>query len=128
MSCPKCVGELVDVRYGDDILIQRCDTCAGLFCLPEMLDAMRREYLSEAVLDVGDPRIGSELDAVADIPCPRCGTCMTPSYDPKQIHIWYEHCAQCGGTWLDAGEFTDLKYETLMDRVRSFLRGKRPGS
>ena len=128
MNCPKCVGSLADVRYGDEILIQRCDQCAGLFCAPEMLEAMKREYLSEAVLDIGNPRVGSKLDKVDDIACPRCGICMTPTYDPAQTHIWYELCENCGSTWLDAGEFTDLKYETLMDRVRGFLRGKRPRS
>ena len=50
---------------------------------------------------------------------------MEPTYDPEQIHIWYEVCANCDGIWLDAGELTDLKYQTLMDRIKGLLR--RPG-
>jgi hypothetical protein len=30
--------------------------------------------------------------------------------------------------YFDAGEFTDLKYDTLMDRVRDFVKGARPGT
>jgi hypothetical protein len=30
--------------------------------------------------------------------------------------------------FFDAGEFTDLKYDTLMDRVRDFVKGSRSGS
>ena len=30
--------------------------------------------------------------------------------------------------FLDAGEFTDYKYETLLDKFRDLVRGKRAGS
>lgn len=127
MNCAKCDGTLVPQSYGDDITLHRCDTCAGLFVKPEVLDAMKTVRLSEAVLDTGDPQVGRELDALDDVVCPECGTCMTKTTDDRQTHIWYEQCPNCHGIWLDAGEFTDLKFETLLDRVRSLLRGRRPG-
>jgi hypothetical protein len=30
--------------------------------------------------------------------------------DHEQTHVWYGRCPVCNGTWLDAGEFTDLKH------------------
>ena len=48
--------------------------------------------------------------------------------DERQTHIWYEACAECGGMFFDAGEFTDLKYDTFMDRLRDLLKGKRPSA
>ena len=44
--------------------------------------------------------------------------------DPKQSHIWYETCVE-HGIFMDAGEFTDYKYETLVDKFRDFISGKR---
>jgi len=40
--------------------------------------------------------------------------------DPLQTHIEYEACSD-HGMYLDAGEFTDYKYETLMDIFRDFI-------
>jgi Zn-finger nucleic acid-binding protein len=51
---------------------------------------------------------------------------MDQTHDRTQKHIWFESCVQCEGMYFDAGEFSDLKYETLMDRVRDFIKGARP--
>ena len=42
--------------------------------------------------------------------------------DPEQPHMWYEECETCHYIFLDAGEFTDLKFKTLMDLVRRVFR------
>lgn len=128
MNCAKCSGTLEPQRYGDDIVVHRCDHCAGLFVKPDMLEAMKQARLSEAVLDTGDPKVGKTLDRVGDIACPECGQCMVPTADERQTHIWFERCPNCEGIWLDAGEFTDLKFETLLDRVRILLKGPRPAA
>lgn len=126
MKCAKCDGTMNAHTYGRKITVHRCDTCAGLFCKPDVLVEMKKEWMSEAVLDVGDPKVGSKLDKVADIHCPECDSVMEKTADEKQSHIWYEVCPNCDGLWLDAGEFTDLKFDTLMDRLRSLVKGKRP--
>ena len=41
--------------------------------------------------------------------------------DDEQRHVWYEECETCHGIFLDAGEFTDLKFKTLMDWVRGLF-------
>ena len=52
---------------------------------------------------------------------------MEKKTDEHQTHIWFEACPECGGMFFDAGEFTDLKYDTLMDRIRDFVKGPRKG-
>ena len=89
---------------------------------------MRKEWMSEAVLDSGDPRIGATFDKLADVRCPEDGTPMENTSDEQQPHVRYESCPQCSGLFFDAGEFTDLKYDSLMDRIRDFVKGSRPGS
>ena len=78
-------------------------------------------------LDTGDPEIGKRWNEVEDVDCPRCGTQMQKTSDPTQPHIWYEVCQTHGhGMFFDAGEFTDYKYETLLDKFRDLITGKRP--
>jgi hypothetical protein len=87
---------------------------------------MKQEWMAEAVLDVGSPSIGRKLNLIDDINCPEGHGLLDKSYDETQTHIWFETCPTCGGIFLDAGEFTDLKYHTLMDRVRGIVKGGRP--
>jgi len=126
MQCAKCQGTLEPKTYGRKITVHRCDQCAGLWCRPEVLVEMKREWMSEAVLDSGDPKVGRTMNDVDDIACPECGASMDKTFDERQTHIWYETCPACSNIFLDAGEFTDLKYDTLMDRLRGIVRGKRP--
>ena len=126
MECPKCPGSLEPKTYGRKITVHRCNECGGLLCKPETLLEMKREWMSEAVLDAGDPRLGKVLDQLDDIKCPECSTVMDKTSDERQTHIWYERCPSCGNLFFDAGEFTDLKYDTLMDRLRDLVRGRRP--
>ena len=126
MDCPKCAGTLEPKTYGHKIHVHRCNQCGGLWTKPHVLAEMKKEWMSEAVLDTGDPRVGTELDALDNIECPEGHGPMAKMVDEKQTHIWYEACEVCGGMFFDAGEFTDLKYETFMDRLRDLLKGRRP--
>lgn len=78
--------------------------------------------MSEAVLDIGDPAIGSRFNKAVNIYCPVGHGLMERRSDPEQPHIWYEECATCHHVFLDAGEFTDLKFKTLMDWVKKVFR------
>lgn len=125
MNCPKCPGTLEPKTYGRKITVHRCSDCGGLFCKPDVLLEMKKEWMADAVLDSGDPRMGKALDKVTDINCPNCNVPMDKTADERQTHIWFETCPQCSGVFLDAGEFTDLKYDTFMDRIRDLVRGRR---
>ncbi len=125
MNCPKCSGVLEPKTYGESIAVHRCNQCAGLWCQPSVVVAMKREWMAEAALDIGDPKIGAKLDSIENVQCPIGHGPMLKTADEKQTHIWYEACETCGGVFFDAGEFTDLKYETFMDRVRALVKGER---
>ena len=73
----------------------------------------------------GQDRVsGKRLDELNGEKCPHCGKLMEKVADPKQSHIWYETCAE-HGIFMDAGEFTDYKYETLVDKFRDLITGNR---
>jgi uncharacterized protein len=127
MHCPKCPGTLEPKTYGRKITVHRCNECHGLWCKPEVLVEMKREWMADAVLDSGDPSVGEKYNSMDEVDCPECGARMEKTADERQIHIWFERCPNGHGIFLDAGEFTDLKYDTFMDRIRGLIRGRRPG-
>ena len=123
IQCPKCGHGMEEVTYGQ-VTIDRCTNCQGLWFDTGEAEALKDRWMGEA-LDTGDPDIGKKWNEVEDVSCPRCGDVMEKTSDPTQIHIWYEICPK-HGMFFDAGEFTDYKYETLIDKFRGLITGKRP--
>jgi Zn-finger nucleic acid-binding protein len=111
-----------EVTY-QDITIDRCTHCQGLWFDGDEAQQLRKIEGSET-LDKGKSALGRKYDSVEDINCPRCGRTMEKSFLWKQTHIWYEICRE-HGIFMDAGEFTDFKFETLMDLFRGVVKGKR---
>ena len=124
MECPKCSGEL-ERKSTETITLDRCNSCMGLLITPEMLNEMLITPASEGLLDTGSPHLGKKYDAVDDIDCPICSITMSKIVDPIQTHIWMEECPKCLRIWLDAGEFSDLKFDTFSDKIKNLLKGKR---
>lgn len=123
MDCPKCHANMEEVTYGRDMTVDRCVNCKGIWFDTGEAERLKSKWMSEFV-DTGDPDIGKVHDKIEEVDCPRCGKRMEEVSDPRQPHIWYEQCAE-HGIYFDAGEFTDYKYETFLDKVRSLIKGRR---
>jgi Zn-finger nucleic acid-binding protein len=122
LQCPKCRHGMEEVSY-DNIQVDRCTHCQGLWFDGD--EAQRLKMLDGSeIVDIGKVSEGRKYDRVADINCPRCGDSMEKASDWKQTHIWYEVCRK-HGIFMDAGEFTDFKNDTLIDVLRSLIKGKR---
>ena len=122
LECPKCGHGMQEVTYGG-IAIDRCSHCQGLWFDTGEAESLKQRWMGE-VLDQGPASEGKKWDIVEDINCPRCGKQMHKTSDPDQPHIWYETCDE-HGLYMDAGEFSDYKHETLMDRFRLLIKGTR---
>ena len=123
LRCPKCNHGMEEVSY-EGITIDRCSHCEGLWFDGD--EVLRLKNIPGAeLLDTGNPKKGRKYNDHGDIRCPRCRKPMEKSAHWKQTHIWYESCRD-HGIFLDAGEFTDFKYETLLGRLRGLLKGRRP--
>lgn len=127
MDCPKCRATMNEqsLRTLQGLVtFDQCSSCHGLWFdtgeAEKLKDAWRPDFI-----DSGDPQKGKELNQVRDVDCPRCGKRMDQVSDPKQRHIQLETCRE-HGVFMDAGEFTDYKNETMMDIFRgvvSAIRG-----
>lgn len=119
IECPKCGHGMDEVSYGGDLLIDRCTNCEGIWFDKGEVGLLKSKWMGEA-LDTGKASDGKVWDEIEDVACPRCGQQMEKRQDQDQPHIWYEVCDD-HGMFLDAGEFTDLKHETMGDWFKRFF-------
>ena len=124
MKCPKCGGDMQSVVQ-DQIEIDRCSQCGGLWFDRSEVDRLRKAKGSAEAVDVGNAEVGEQQNQVGKIECPRCHTPMIRMVDLEQHHIWYEACTVCYGRFFDAGEFKDLQHETIFDFFRDLMTRER---
>jgi Zn-finger nucleic acid-binding protein len=101
------------------VIIDQCEGCKGLWFDNGEAEQLKKDWMAD-FLDSGDPEVGKTYNSVRDIECPRCGKPMKKINDPKQKHLEYEACEE-HGMFMDAGEFTDYKHETLLDIFRDVI-------
>ena len=120
MECPKCNAPMEEATYGRDMIVDRCTGCQGLWFDLGEAERLKGNWMSE-FLDSGEASVGKANNKITDCSCPRCGMKMEHIRDADQPHIGYEACPE-HGMYFDAGEFTDYKYETLLEKMGQFLR------
>ena len=118
MNCPKCKMRM-EVLTHAGVEIDRCTNCRGIWFDALELDELRARPGTE-IVDTGHEKIGAEYDEHRLTDCPKCGPrTMIHMVDARQAHITFEQCNVCGGTFLDAGEFRDMKEETFWEMMKS---------
>lgn len=124
MNCPKCQMAMETLTHAG-VEVDRCTNCRGIWFDAVELDELRSTPGAE-VIDTGNQNLGQEYNKQDRFPCPKCqGNTMIRLVDPQQPHIWFEQCKVCGGTFLDAGEFRDLREENIWDFFKSIRARKR---
>ncbi len=103
----------------ETVQIDRCSKCGGLWFDEFELDELKAKPGSEKV-DTGHAQRRNQ-SSQQQLKCPKCEALMLRMVDGEQPHIWYETCEVCGGSFLDAGEFKDMKRHNLIDRIKDVL-------
>lgn len=102
-----------------EVTVDQCTRCHGIWFDNGEAEILKEEWRS-LFLDTGDPKIGAIYNEIKEIDCPRCHARMHHQKDIRQNHIEYEVCLE-HGVFMDAGEFTDYKYDTLLDIFRDVV-------
>ena len=104
MQCPKCFSKDVEQVTCNDIVVDRCTSCGGLWFDRGEAEAMSEKWMAEFI-DTGDPSVGEAMDSIDVIRCPRCDKEMRRFFDVSGSQLQYEECDE-HGKFFDAGEFT----------------------
>jgi Zn-finger nucleic acid-binding protein len=120
LDCPRCrVGTLRELEIGE-VLIDRCDTCAGLwFDNDEVSDIAGLEGIGRRAEGILPPA----EEAVQEMACPRCPEVALRRLDidrddPGAPSLVVFRCVSCGGTWLDRGELSGFEDPHLPEYLR----------
>jgi Zn-finger nucleic acid-binding protein len=106
MYCPKCKTEPLAAYTIEDVTVDRCAVCAGVWFDAEELS----QLLSEEARHVAQLLKGT-VSAQADgqkADCPRDASKMMRVYSAIDHSVILDVCGECRGVWLDGGEFTKL--------------------
>ena len=106
MKCPKCKSETLVGFKIDDVAVDRCSSCDGIwFDAQELV-----ELLAEDAKHVASLRRGSVhevLDGKRGA-CPRDAGELLRVYSAVDRTVIIDACPECHGIWLDGGEFEKL--------------------
>ena len=121
ISCPKCNHTMNQLRVENDITVDRCVNCGGLF-----LDVFEKEYLVLAKqraeeVDLALTRQVDDMDQVRAITCPRDQSRMIHIQALENPDVGLETCTICGSVFLDAGELTQITKKSLLDRIKQAI-------
>jgi Zn-finger nucleic acid-binding protein len=110
MKCPACLNDLTEVQVGG----VNVDVCQG-GCGGTWFDAFELQRLEKLAISAGgsilnivrDPAV--QVDPGRKRECPRCsGIKLKRHFFSARRRVEVDHCPNCGGYWLDAGELAAI--------------------
>jgi len=103
MQCPKCPNQVLREKRvrNSTVTVDCCGACKGVWFDGGELEAV----MSVAAKKL---RVPPSAQQSAIQYCPRCPSPLFRFQYP-QTYVKIEMCKQCGGLWLDAGEFHEIK-------------------
>jgi hypothetical protein len=113
MKCPACGHVLTESQVGS-VTVDICQGgCGGIW-----FDAFELKKVDEEHEAAGEHLVNIKrgpvrrLDAVAKRACPRCDGVKLKRhlFNPKST-VEVDHCPNCAGYWLDAGELEKIRQE-----------------
>lgn len=120
MHCPKCEDSELVAQTIDGVEVDHCPGCEGTW-----FDASELR----ALLDSGNPHVSELLEEGQDperlnrlrARCPRDGQRLLAVLDARTHRTRLDLCRECGGVWLDGGEFRRLRETRPTLRLGDFL-------
>lgn len=109
LSCPKCKNQLSPLTQEADLIVDRCETCKGVWMDKGELERISGSDLSEEIYNHG-PFAGKT--------CPKCQVKMREVVIPTKSKLIIDVCGQCSGLWFDARELAQVQNFLRVERIR----------
>lgn len=118
MECPRCNVEM-ETLEGEDISLQRCAECSGVFIDPGDLNRILLRNGLQVLERLGGK---ANLEEMA-VSCPECsGVDLTVVEGNDKLGLRYETCESCGGIWLDLDVEPDADLESIESAIVEHFR------
>ncbi|MDD9946407.1 MAG: zf-TFIIB domain-containing protein [Myxococcales bacterium] len=120
MDCPKCPGKRLEPVSTEESLIglgsvpRRCAGCGGLWVSRAAVPALHESGVLEA--QQADAEADPEADRRNGV-CPEGHGIMARARVSWDDPYFVERCPSCDGIWLDAGEWSRLGADLLLDQL-----------
>ena len=109
MECPRCNVEM-ETLEGEDISLQRCAECSGVFIDPGDLNRILLRNGLQVLERLGGK---ANLEEMA-VSCPECsGVDLTVVEGNDKLGLRFETCESCGGIWLDLDVEPDATLQSI---------------
>lgn len=106
MNCPKCDDQMLTSTKVGELEVDHCNECGGLWLdqseLSQLLEANHgdvKSLLRGRDTTNANARRGN---------CPRCNKEMLRVTSALKKQVTVDSCPDCGGVWLDGGEFNQI--------------------
>jgi len=123
VNCPKCNDKLLGPLEVGDVMLDRCEECAGIWFDHGELEAIVGAEVASTLEPVDDPE-GSSVTK----PCPRCAVHMRPvsaAQDPSRP-VRVDRCPSCMGLWLDRSRLRAIEDSRIVQTARELFLGAEP--
>jgi|SRR5690242_20066072 len=106
MNCPRCETDTLVSFAIEDVTVDRCSNCAGVWFDAEELSQLWNEearHVSQLLKGVMSEQFSRKIAH-----CPRDGSELMRAYSAIDHAVILDFCGDCRGVWLDIGEFQKL--------------------
>ena len=106
MKCPKCRSATLDAVEVENVRVDRCPACSGIwFDAQELGQLLAQNAWPTDFLHRGDAT--PESSGKGGV-CPRDAAPLLRAYSAMDRSVILDTCPDCGGIWLDDGEYEKL--------------------
>lgn len=121
MKCVKCSNnQLQPASLGEGLTCQQCSDCGGSWIVMSDYIQWHEKNATQANLAVSQEEISID-DSTAVLICPQCNQIMGKFRVSAEVEHKINQCANCGGFWLDKGEWKYLQHFNLHTRINTIF-------
>ncbi len=122
MKCPIDQCELVHKTYEENVQVDACPDCGGMWLDPRELEQIQETFGHDYSRELAQsPDLGGRAYEMAkaksrpEVACPKCHLTMERREHGGASQVLIDVCTQCRGVWLDKGELQALEvfYERM---------------
>ena len=121
MKCVKCSNmELQPDSLDEGLASQHCDSCGGSWVKMQDYIQWRDQNTNTPSLGISQEDIDVD-DTAAVLICPQCNQIMGKFRITAELEHRMDQCSNCGGFWLDKGEWKYLQRFNLHTRINTIF-------